>query len=90
MERGHDLAYPDDDHRLFFYLPFEHAENLEEQNLSTRLFSERTRDPGYRDYAERHRRIIERFERFPYRNTCLGRASTPEALAFLQQPGSSF
>ena len=42
------------------------------------------------DFAVRHRDIIARFGRFPHRNKILGRASTPEELAFLDQPGSSF
>jgi uncharacterized protein (DUF924 family) len=43
-----------------------------------------------RDYAERHRAIVARFGRFPHRNAILGRASTPEEIAFLKEPGSSF
>jgi uncharacterized protein (DUF924 family) len=42
------------------------------------------------EFAIRHREIIERFGRFPHRNAVLGRDSTPEELAFLEQPGSSF
>jgi uncharacterized protein (DUF924 family) len=41
-------------------------------------------------YAVAHRDIIQRFGRFPHRNAILGRASTAEEIAFLQQPGSSF
>ena len=42
------------------------------------------------DYAHRHRGVIARFGRFPHRNAILGRASTPEELAYLSQPGSGF
>jgi uncharacterized protein (DUF924 family) len=42
------------------------------------------------DYARRHRDVIARFGRFPHRNRVLGRASTAEEIAFLEQPGSSF
>ena len=42
------------------------------------------------DFMRRHRDIIARFGRFPHRNAILGRPSTPEELAFLQQPGSHF
>lgn len=45
---------------------------------------------SYLDYAVRHRDIIARFGRFPHRNKILGRKSTPEELAFLALPGSSF
>lgn len=41
-------------------------------------------------FEVRHRDIIARFGRYPHRNAVLGRSSTPEELAFLQQPGSSF
>jgi uncharacterized protein (DUF924 family) len=42
------------------------------------------------DYAHRHRGVIARFGRFPHRNEILGRASTPEEIEFLRQPGSRF
>ena len=45
---------------------------------------------GFADFARRHQVIIERFGRFPHRNDILGRTSTPEEAAFLQQPGSGF
>ena len=42
------------------------------------------------NFLHRHTEIIRRFGRYPHRNAVLGRASTPEELAFLQQPGSAF
>lgn len=45
---------------------------------------------GCLEYAVAHRDIIARFGRFPHRNAILGRVSTPEEIAFLKQPGSSF
>jgi uncharacterized protein (DUF924 family) len=80
--------------RAFVYLPFEHAEGLAMQDEAVRLFgrlaSEAPEQANSLDYAHRHRAIIERFGRFPHRNEQLGRQSTAEELAFLQQPGSSF
>jgi uncharacterized protein (DUF924 family) len=80
--------------RQFVYLPFEHAENLVMQCESTRLFAQLERDePAVGElliWAQRHHDIIERFGRFPHRNAALGRASTPDEVTFLQQPGSSF
>jgi len=79
--------------RMFVYLPYEHAESLEEQLRACELteplagFAE-TADV-YR-YATLHRDIIQRFGRFPHRNAILGRASTPEEIEFLMEPGSSF
>lgn len=80
--------------RSFAYMPFEHAEDAAMQELSVGLFSELAKEnPGFEstlDYAHRHRGVIARFGRFPHRNPILGRASTPEELAYLSQPGSGF
>jgi len=75
--------------RVFVYLPFEHAEDHRSQQESLRLF-EALGDPGFLDYARRHAAIVERFGRFPHRNAILDRASTPEEVEFLKQPGSGF
>jgi uncharacterized protein (DUF924 family) len=85
--------------RVFFYLPFEHSEKLEDQDLSVDLYrslaeqvpaDHRETFAGYLDYAKRHRDVIARFGRFPHRNQILGRPSTAEELEFLEQPGSGF
>lgn len=80
--------------RSFAYMPFEHAEDGAMQEISVRLFSELAgENPGFEsalDYAHRHRGVIARFGRFPHRNPILGRASTPEELEYLSQPGSGF
>lgn len=90
---GSDLALSPQQ-RAFAYLPFEHAEDLALQRESLRHFTRLNADAegfaGSLDYAQRHHAIIERFGRFPHRNAILGRASTPEELAFLEEPGSSF
>ena len=75
--------------RLFFYLPFEHSENLADQDRAVALI-EALGDEEQADYARRHRDIIARFGRFPHRNAMLSRTSTAEELAFLKEPGSSF
>lgn len=74
--------------QLFAYLPFEHSESLEDQNLSCELMKDF--DAEQLRYAIRHREIIERFGRFPHRNDILGRKSTPAEIDFLKQPGSGF
>jgi uncharacterized protein (DUF924 family) len=79
--------------RWFVYLPFEHAEDLAAQREALRLCERLHFDPtssGVLAYAMRHYAVIERFGRFPHRNTILGRESSPEELAFLSRPGSSF
>ncbi|MFD2265513.1 DUF924 family protein [Lacibacterium aquatile] len=75
--------------KLFLYLPYEHSEILAEQEKSVALFKA-LGNPELLDYAVRHYEIIARFGRFPHRNAILERESTPEELAFLEQPGSSF
>ncbi|WP_207100478.1 DUF924 family protein [Paracoccus shandongensis] len=69
--------------RVFFYLPFEHSEDLPDQTRSVELF-EALGDPGYLDYAVQHRDIIERFGRFPHRNAILDRPNTPDEEEFLK------
>lgn len=85
--------------RLFVYLPFEHSEDMADQDRSVQLFrdlaasvpeGQRETFAEFVDYALRHREIVARFGRFPHRNSILGRESTPEEKAFLEQPGSSF
>jgi uncharacterized protein (DUF924 family) len=80
--------------RWFAYMPFEHAEDARMQERAVDLFTVLAQDDAQfsdaLDYALRHRGVIARFGRFPHRNVILGRASTPEEMAFLQQPGSRF
>jgi uncharacterized protein (DUF924 family) len=93
LASGHDRAVPAD-RRLFFYLPFQHAEDLAHQRRSVELFeqlaSELPADDDNLEYAHRHLAIVERFGRFPHRNAALGRTSTPAELAFLREQGSAF
>ena len=85
--------------RMFFYMPLQHAESLEVQDESLaayrQLLAEAPQElhapfSGALRSAQNHRRIIERFGRFPHRNPALGRVTTPEEAAFLQEPRSSF
>jgi uncharacterized protein (DUF924 family) len=80
--------------RWFAYMPFEHAEHAQMQERSVTLFARlAAENPGYDgalDYAHKHRGVIARFGRFPHRNPILGRASTPEEVAYLAQPGAGF
>ena len=79
--------------RCFFYLPLEHAEQLELQNTGVQAFSQLIQDvpQQYRqpyvdalEWAEKHRYVIERFGRFPELNDILGRESTAEELEFIK------
>jgi uncharacterized protein (DUF924 family) len=96
--RGFDRALAPVE-RWFLYLPLMHAESLAHQQRSVALFEALAAEapPAARealasgaDFARRHRDVIARFGRFPHRNRALGRASTPDEVTFLEQPGSSF
>lgn len=70
----------------FFILPFEHSEDLADHDEALRL----TRELGDADllkWVEIHRDIIARFGRFPHRNASLGRTTTPQEQAFLDDGG---
>jgi uncharacterized protein (DUF924 family) len=84
---------------VFFYLPLQHSDSIADQDLSVTLFrllrdsvgeAQRETFANFLRYAERHRAVVARFGRFPHRNVVLGRESSAEELAFLEQPGSSF
>jgi uncharacterized protein (DUF924 family) len=85
---GKDMLVPPE-RRAFIYMPFQHAEDKADQARSVELFTALGNKLNL-DFAIRHKEIIDRFGRFPHRNKILGRKSTGEELAFLQQPGSSF
>lgn len=98
IARGHDQAVPPMA-RIFCYLPLEHAEDAAQQARSAALFQALRDAPDAEprtffdvtlDFAHKHQDVIARFGRFPHRNAILGRASTPEELAYLAQPGSGF
>jgi len=63
--------------RMFFYMPLQHSEELEDQELSLALF-EAVGDPQALDFARKHHAIIKRFGRFPHRDASLGRVTAPE------------
>lgn len=63
--------------KIFFYMPFEHSEALDDQQRSLDLFRA-TGDENYMTYAQLHYDLIARFGRFPHRNEAMGRSSTQE------------
>ena len=85
IERGVDAPI-DQRLREFLYLPFNHSEQLSDQLRCIEL----TRAAGNVEnlkWAEHHADIVRRFGRFPHRNRLLGRATTPEEQAFLDEGG---
>lgn len=69
--------------RQFFYLPFMHSEDIEDQNTSVKLYEALGNENSLR-FAIAHRDVIERFGRFPHRNAPLGRDSTPEEIEYME------
>jgi len=89
--------------RTFFRMPLMHSEVLADQDACVTAFevlASEYRDSGREvlagdaeatlKYAIAHREIVANWGRFPHRNAILGRTCTPEELAFLEEPGSSF
>lgn len=89
IARGLDDELAGADRRAFLYIPFEHSEDLADQQRAVELISG-LGDEEYTRFAIAHKDVIARFGRFPHRNGILDRTSTPEEQAFLAQPGSSF
>ena len=87
VEAGFDRQV-DPELRNFFYLPFEHSEDLADQDFGLALCAE-AGDADSVKWATLHREIIARFGRFPHRNPALGRATTPEEQEFLDEGGFS-
>ena len=77
------------DERTFLLMPYMHSESKSIHVIAEQLFKEKAAEGNY-NFELRHKAIIDRFGRYPHRNTILGRASTQEELEFLTQPGSSF
>ena len=70
----------------FLYMPFMHSERLADQERCIALFQGGGR-PDNVKFAQVHADIVRRFGRFPHRNQVLGRATTPEEQAFLDEGG---
>ncbi|QUX97342.1 DUF924 domain-containing protein [Marinomonas sp. CT5] len=86
--KGFDQALTQTE-RSFLYMPFMHSESAVIHEEAVKLF----RDLGIvnnLDFELKHKKIVDRFGRYPHRNAILGRTSTPEELAFLAGPNSSF
>ena len=87
LARGFDRQVAED-LRQFFYLPFEHSEDMADQERSLEL-ARRFGDAEFTRFAEQHADVIRRFGRFPHRNPVLGRVTTAEEQAFLDGGGFS-
>ncbi|HEY6916534.1 MAG TPA: DUF924 family protein [Allosphingosinicella sp.] len=84
LAKGYFEALPPE-HAAFLLMPFQHSENLEDQERSVELFR-LLGDEFSLGFALKHRDVIARFGRFPHRNTVLGRESTAEEVSFGLNP----
>lgn len=71
--------------RTFIYLPFEHSERMADQERALVLYRSLDNEDSLRA-AIGHHDAIERFGRFPHRNSVLGRPNTPEEEEYLKDP----
>jgi uncharacterized protein (DUF924 family) len=83
------LEYLSATERAFLLMPYMHSESRAIHVEAERLFREYAPEDNF-NFELRHKAIVDRFGRYPHRNAVLGRASTPEEIEFLKQPGSSF
>jgi uncharacterized protein (DUF924 family) len=86
--------------RWIFSMPLTHAENAAVQQQSVQAFAALADDAKKanapadvvnvlsraHEYAIRHAQIVERFGRFPHRNSALGRTCTPDESEYLLTP----
>ncbi len=86
VEADHELAV---ERRAFLYMPYMHSESPLIHTLAVSLFSALGMEDNL-NFELRHKEVIDRFGRYPHRNTLLGRTSTPQEFDVLQTPGSSF
>jgi uncharacterized protein (DUF924 family) len=77
------------DERRFILMPYMHSESKLIHQQAEQLFRQHTDDETY-GFEIKHKVIVDRFGRYPHRNSILGRTSTPEEIEFLKQPNSSF
>ena len=79
IDKGFDEQL-DSKERGFLYMPFQHSEDLADQNRSLLLFTD-LGDDYQLGYAKKHHDVIARFGRFPHRNQMLGRTPRPDEIA---------
>jgi uncharacterized protein (DUF924 family) len=73
----------------FLYMPYMHSESFLVHEQAVKLFEALGNEYNL-DFELKHKAIIDRFGRYPHRNTILNRKSSQEELEFLAGPNSSF
>ena len=98
VARGHDRELRVIEQQ-FLYMPFMHAEDRDAQREGVALVEalreslpeeHRAKFAGFFEHSGRHAAVVERFGRFPHRNELLGRESTRDERAFLEQNPRGF
>jgi uncharacterized protein (DUF924 family) len=77
------------DQRAFLYMPMMHSESLKVHQQAMPLF-ESLPNKEYGVFEKKHAEVIARFGRFPHRNEVLGRSSSTEEKAYLQENPRGF
>lgn len=85
---GDDQKLPPEQ-RAFLYMPYMHSEDAKAHEKAVVLFSQKGLEFNLK-FEFMHKKIIDRFGRYPHRNKILGRTSTAEEVEFLREEGSSF
>ncbi len=93
MNKGQDMMLPPVQ-RAFLYMPLQHSERLEDQDLSVECYEQLAASvdgllgefmESFVQAAHDHRDIIGEFGRFPHRNAVLKRPSTPGEEEYLKK-----
>ena len=74
IEKGLDKKLSNEQ-KSFLYMPFMHSEEISDQDKAISLFEEAGLKENAR-FAHHHRDIVQRFGRFPHRNSILDRENT--------------
>ncbi|EFQ87172.1 hypothetical protein CFE70_001156 [Pyrenophora teres f. teres 0-1] len=91
-------------HRIWFYLPLMHSEDLSAHKFAGEIVDEYAREvaglegyngtkmflEGHKKVLTEHTNILERFGRYPHRNGALGRESTEDERRFMEEGGATF
>ena len=85
VARGFDRQL-EGDRRMFLYMPFMHSESVLVHETAMPLWAALGGE-DFQKSGDQHLAVLRRFGRFPKRNAALGRASTPEELAYIAEIG---
>ena len=88
VDKGY-LETPPSAQNTFMLMPLMHSEDMTIHERAAPLFAYYTPEM-VQNSLQKHTVIIKRFGHYPHRNAILGRPSTEEEIAFLQEPNSSF